>query len=302
MDDQQPTAGFSASMLLALKSHWPEYLSEAAGLMFFMVNAAWVTTLLEYPGSPVHRAIGSDFARRVLLGIVMGLVIAIIIYNPLGKRSGAHINPAVTWAFLRLGKIGRRDAAFYTLFQFLGGIAAAFLMSLLLGAPFRDPKVMFAATLPGKTTGPWIAFIAEFAITFILMFILLMGMNSKKWEKRVGWIAAALIMVYLWFETPLSGMSLNPARSFGSALAGNIWTGIWVYFTAPPLAALLAAEIFLRMKGPNGIACARFAHGGDAEKFLCGDQPLPAFPIEKEGAEALSGVVGDPKPAAVASP
>lgn len=283
-------------MLDALRRHWPEYLLEAAGLMFFMVNAAWVTTLLEYPGSPVHQAIQSDFLRRIPLGIAMGVAIAIIVYNPGGKRSGAHINPAVTWAFLRLGKISRRDAIFYTLFQFLGGIVAAFTMKALLGKPFTHPKVRYAATVPGPETGPWAAFAAEFVITFILMFLILICMNNKKLEKFTGAVVAGLIMIYLWFETPLSGMSLNPARTFGSALAGGVWDGLWVYFTAPPLAALLAAEVFLRIKGADGIACARLAHGSDAESFLCGDQPLPKFPVQKEGAAPLPPTAADPNP------
>ena len=269
---------------------------EAAGLMFFMVNAAWLTTLLEYPGSPVRKAIDSPFLRRIPLGIIMGLVIAIIIYNPWGKRSGAHINPAVTWAFLRMGKIGKWDALFYTVFQFLGGIAAAFLMRLLIGAPFRSPEVMFATTHPGKQTGPLIAFVAEFGITLFLVFVLFLGMSSKKYEKKVGWVAAFLIMIYLWFETPLSGMSLNPARSFGSALAGNMWDGLWVYFVAPPLAALLAAELFVRWKGATGILSARLAYSGADEPFLGDKQKLPEFPVQNEGAAPLSQADGKPKP------
>lgn len=286
-------------MLDALKKHWPEYLLEAAGLAFFMINAAWITTLLEYPGSPVHQAIESKFLRRIPLGIAMGVVIAIIIYNPGGKRSGAHINPAVTWAFLRLGKIGKRDAFFYTVFQFLGGIAAAFTMKALLGEPFTHMKVRYATTFPGPEHGPWVAFVAEFIITFILMLVVLLFMGNKKLEKFTGAAVAFLIMVYLWFETPLSGMSLNPARTFGSALAGGVWDGLWVYLTAPPLAALLAAELFVRMKGSDGIACARLAHGRDAESFLCGDQPLPEFPVQKEGAAPLEPTNTGSKPSPV---
>lgn len=274
-------------MLEALRRHWPEYLLEAGGLAFFMINAAWVTTLLEYPGSPVHRAIQSEFLRRIPLGMAMAGVVAIIVYNPGGKRSGAHINPAVTWAFLRLGKIGKRDAFFYTLFQFAGGIAAAFLMKGILGAPFSNVKVRYATTTPGADTGPWLAFIAEFGTTFVLMFVLLLFMSNKKLERYTGVAAAMLIMLYLWFETPLSGMSLNPARTFGSALAGGVWNGIWVYFSAPPLAALLATEVFVRLKGVKGIACARLAHGRDAASFLRSAQPVPEFPVQKEGAEAL---------------
>lgn len=274
----------------ALKRHWPEYLLEAGGLAFFMMNAAWITTVLEYPGSFVHQSIERNFLRRIPLGIAMGIVIAIIIYNPGGKRSGAHINPAVTWAFLRLGKIGKRDAFFYTVFQFLGAIAAAFTMKAVLGEPFAHEKVRYAMTLPAPGHGFGVAFAAEFVITFILMYVVLVFMSNKKLEKLTGVAVAFLIMVYLWFETPLSGMSLNPARTFGSVLAGGVWDGLWVYFIAPPLAALLAAELFVRMNGADGLACARLAHGRDAESFLRADQPLPEFPVQKEGAAPLEPI------------
>ena len=93
-----------------LRDHWPEYLMEAAGLGLLMVSAALVTTLLEYPHSPVHAAIPDPVVRRILIGLCMGLTAIGIIYSPWGKRSGAHLNPAVTATFFRLGKIERIDA------------------------------------------------------------------------------------------------------------------------------------------------------------------------------------------------
>lgn len=259
------------------KLPWLEYASEAAGLAFFMVNAAIMTTLLEYPHSPVHRAISSAFLRRIPLGIVMGLVIVAIIYSPPGKRSGAHINPAVTWTFYRLGKISFRDAVAYTIAQFLGAIAAAETMKLLLGAPFASDSVKYATTRPEY--GVFWAFVAELAITFVMMLVMLFFMSKKKLEKYVGWIAGALIMLYLFFETPLSGMSLNPARTFGSAFAGNIWDGIWLYFVAPPMGALLAAETFLAI-GDNDTVCAKLCHAGHADCIFCNyrNERIPHFP------------------------
>ena len=94
------------------------------------------------------------------------------------------------------------------------------------------------------------AFAAEFAITFVLMLVLLVAVNSERLEKRAGLFAGALIALYLAFETPLSGMSLNPARTFGSALAARHWADLWLYFAAPVAAALLAAELYLRLGGP----------------------------------------------------
>lgn len=226
--------------------NWPHYLAEAAGLGFFMVCASLFTTLLQYPGSPLGGALKEPLSRLMVLGVLMGGVIAAVVYSPWGKKSGAHINPAVTLAFWRLGKITASDAIFYTLFQFLGSLVAVQIMGLILGAAFRHPAINHVVTIPGGS-GAGKAFIAEFAISFILMLVLLLLSNSKKTEKLAGLGAGILIALYLMFESPYSGMSLNPARTFASAFAAQEWNGLWIYFTAPCLAMLLAAEVFLRI-------------------------------------------------------
>ncbi len=234
-------------MIDTFKRHWPHYLAEAGGLAFFMVGASSVTTLLRYPNSPVHQALKEPLAQLMALGVPMGLVIAAIVYSPWGKKSGAHINPAVTLAFWRLGKISATDAIFYILFQFLGGALAVQLMGLILGAAYRHPAINHVTTVPG-IGGPLEAFIAEAVISFVLMLVLLLVTNSKKLEPWAGAVAGLLIALYLMFEEPYSGMSLNPARSFASAFASRTWTGWWIYFTAPVLAMLLAAQVFLLLK------------------------------------------------------
>src|ERR1700761_1501396 len=82
--------------LAALKEHWPEYTCEALELCLFMISAGFFTILLEYPSSPVFKAIADPFVRRMLIGIAMGCTGIAIVFSPLGKRSGAHFNPAVT--------------------------------------------------------------------------------------------------------------------------------------------------------------------------------------------------------------
>ncbi len=221
---------------------------EAWGLGAFMTGASLLTTLLEYPQSPAHIALlGSMRLRLGLLGLGMGLVVAGIVYSPWGQRSGAHINPAVTWAFFRLGKIRFWDAIFYTAAQFLGAVVAVQCMALLIGAPYRHPDIRYVVTESGPP-GALVAFAAEFVITFVLMLVLLCAVNRKALEKWVGAIVAVLIALYLLLETPYSGMSLNPARSTGSALAAWRWGDLWIYFTAPVLAALLAAELYWRFQ------------------------------------------------------
>ncbi|MBA3441679.1 MAG: aquaporin [Pyrinomonadaceae bacterium] len=237
-------------MIDKLKQHWVDYLMEAAGLAGFVIIASLVTTLLEHPDSPVHKALmDSPLLRRVPLGLVMGTYIALLVYSPIGKRSGAHINPAVTAAFFRLGEIKWWDAVFYILAQFAGAIAAAQLMKVVLGRFYAHPSIHYVTTIPKSGEhGSEIAFLAEFVISFILMIVVLITINSERLEKLAGLFTGLLIAVYLVVETPYSGMSLNPARSFGSALAGRHWMDLWIYFVSPVLAMLLAAEVFRWLK------------------------------------------------------
>ena len=101
--------------------HWPEYLTEAACLGLFMLSACLFTVILQHPASPVRSALANDALRRFLTGLAMGLTAISLIYSRLGKRSGAHMNPAITLAYYRLGKIEGRDAMSYALAQFAGG-------------------------------------------------------------------------------------------------------------------------------------------------------------------------------------
>src|SRR5689334_9458193 len=144
--------------IVALTTHWPEYLMEAAGLGLFMISACTFVVLLEHPSSFVHQALADATLRRVLIGIAMGLTAIAIIYSPLGKRSGAHLNPAVSLTFWRLGKIEGWDAFFYIFAQFIGGVLGVLLATVLLTRMLvADAAVNYAVTVPGDG-GPWIAF------------------------------------------------------------------------------------------------------------------------------------------------
>ena len=187
----------------------------------------------------------------------MGGTAIALVFSPLGKRSGAHFNPAVTLTFWRLGKIKNWDALFYILAQFIGGIAGVFLVSLFARMALSHPAVNYVATLPGSR-GVGVAFLAEFVIAFILMSVVLRVSNTPHLARFTGLFAGALVAIYITFEAPLSGMSMNPARTFGSAFAGHLWTGLWIYFIAPVLAMQLAASLYLRRDGI--VCCAKLHH------------------------------------------
>jgi aquaporin Z len=256
----------------ALREHWPEYLIEAWALGSFMVSAGIFATLLEYPGSPLHLAIGGEFARRVLIGIAMGLTAVALIYSPWGQQSGAHMNPAVTLAFLRLGKIKPVDAFFYVLAQFAGGTAGVVLVALLARGAFTAPPVSYAATVPGDG-GPAVAFAAEFGISLLLMLVILLLSNSRRAARLTGLVAGCLVAACISFEAPLSGMSMNPARSFASAAPGASWSHLWIYFVAPTLGMLAAAQIYLAWRSRAAVRCAKLDHSPQRRCIHCGYVP-----------------------------
>jgi aquaporin Z len=251
-----------AAAISAATNHWPEYLMEAACLGLFMVSACSFTVLLQHPGSIARQMIPSAFLRRALTGVAMGLTAIALIYSPWGKQSGAHFNPSVTLTFFRLGTIEPWDAAFYIVAQFIGGILGVVLSALMWGEAMAHQNVRYAATIPGAK-GTAFAFVAELLISFLMMTMVLNVSNSVRVARFTGIIAGALVATYITIEAPLSGMSMSPARTFASAMSGRIWNALWVYFTAPPLGMMLAAQLYLGLRGKHAVFCAKLHHDND---------------------------------------
>jgi aquaporin Z len=245
MSSQPGPARLTASQTL-LKG-WPKYLIEAWALGVFMLSASVVTTELEAPGSPLQGAIGNARLRLALIGLAMGATAVALIYSPWGRRSGAHMNPSVTLAFLSLGRISVVDAACYMFAQFAGGLLGVLASWRLLGSAFAEPPVLYIATVPGSA-GTGVAFLAEAVISLVLMLAILEVSNDRRWSQYTGLVAGCLIAIYVTFESPLSGMSMNPARTLASALPGEIWSGLWIYFAAPCLGMWAAARIFSALR------------------------------------------------------
>jgi aquaporin Z len=235
-----------------------------------MVSACVFVLILEHPASPVREIIPEPPLRRIIMGIAMGLTAIGIIYSPWGRQSGAHINPSVTLTFFRLGKVSPWDALFYVVAQFAGGITGVLAAAGLLGRSIAHPSVNYAATLPGPA-GTGVAFLAEVLISFGLMSVVLTVSNTRRLARFTGLFAGILIATYIVVEAPLSGMSMNPARTIGSAMPAQIWTALWMYLTAPPLGMLLAAELCVRLKVVPTVFCAKLHHHNATRCiFRCG--------------------------------
>jgi len=252
----------SSGALSSLLCHWPEYLMEAIGLGVFMFFVCIFATLLQHPSSPVRHVFVNPFLRRVFMGFAVGTTLAGIITTPWGKQSGGHFNPAITLTFYRLGKVRLWDALFYIVAQFAGAMCGVAVAEYALRGMLQNEAICFAVTLPGPL-GDFSAFVAELMISFSLMSAILFISNRTSIARFTPLVVGALYAIYITFETPLSGMSMNPARTFGSAFHAGYWHALWIYFIAPTLGMLASAEFFLRKYGSEAIYCAKLHHAND---------------------------------------
>ncbi len=228
---------------------------EGAELGLFMISACLFVALLQHPDSPVRQMLPDPTLRRVLTGIAMGLTAISIVYSPWGKQSGAHFNPSVTLTFWRLGKVSTWDALFYIVAQFTGAVIGVVIAAFVLGRLIAHPAVNYVATLPGSE-GPLAAFVAECVIAFGLMSVVLIVSNSPGMARYTGLLCGALVAAYISIEAPLSGMCM--------------WDGIWVYFVAPPLGMLAAAQVYLVVRSFPAVECAKLDHDNDRRCIFCG--------------------------------
>ena len=239
--------------------HWPEYATDGLCLGLFMLSATTFATLLQHPSSPFSSWPYPPIVQRIPMGVAMGLTAAAIIYSPLGRRSGAHMNPALTLTFLRLGKVTPIDALGYIAAQFAGGAAGILAAVWLLRGLPADPSVNFIATTPGPE-GWAVAFLAEALISFGMMLMVLTATNTSGLAPFTGLFAGALVATYITFEAPLSGMSMNPARSLGPSVLAHQGASLWIYFVAPIVGMFAAAEVFVRARGRESVGCAKLHH------------------------------------------
>jgi len=253
-----PYVNAPLNVLEILRSHWPEYLMEAGEIASYMFLVCAFATLLLHPISPLH-FIHSGFLRRAVMGLLVGSAVVAIILTPWGKQSGGHFNPAITLTFYRLGKLAFWDALFYVAAQFVGAAGGVgFATYVLRGAP-GTPFVHYAVTAPGRF-GNSGAFLGELTISFLLMITILVASNRRGLTRYTPYLVGALYATFITFESPLSGMSMNPARTFGSAFFAGYWQAYWLYLIAPTLGMFAGAEVFLWARRGINSYCAKLDH------------------------------------------
>ena len=240
-------SGKIAQLTASFKRNWKFYFQEALGLAIFMVSACYFSGILFGKGGLFTSCMSATF-RQSILGLAMGGTALFIFYSRFTSPSGSHINPAVTLAFFRLGKIGPWDTLFYMIFQLIGGTLAVFLMAVLMGDNLTSSPLHYVVTVPGKY-GITAAAITEFLIAFIMMATVLFTAADRRLKKYTRILSGILVCMNVIVAGPISGFGMNPARSFASALPAHIWTSFWIYLLMPLTGMLGAAEVYLLVWG-----------------------------------------------------
>ena len=248
-----------------MPSHLPEYLAEVAGTALMMLIGVGAIALMWADVSPMPGLIESPDLRRLLTGIMFAGGATLVVVSPLGQRSGGHLNPAVTMAFWMKGNIATVDAVFYVLAQICGALLGVGIAALLASDAVRG--VQFGITLPGDGFSVTHAFLAEIAITAALVGLILFCVNNQRFARYTPVLAGTLVATLVFIEAPVSGTSLNPARSIAPALLASIFTHQWLYIVAPLIGAAAAVWLHGRFAGERpSTGCAKLYH---TERYQC---------------------------------
>ena len=206
---------------------WRRALAEGIGTFFLVLIGPGAVMVDAY----THGALGPPG-----IALAFALVVVALVYA-LGHLSGAHINPAVTVAFWSVGRFSGRDVPPYLVAQCLGAILASIVMRFVLG-PIGDS----GATLPH--VGLARSFLIEWLFSFVLMLVIMAVATDSRVANGSAGVAVGFTVGFCALLGPLTGASMNPARSLGPAVVGGIWNGHWIYWVAPVTAMVAAGRTY----------------------------------------------------------
>jgi aquaporin Z len=223
---------------------WSLFLSEVVGTALLVLGGLSFVILMFGEGSPLPRHLPDAGLRSAITGFLFGLTGASIALSPVGKVSGAHINPAVTFGFWLFGKLSSGTLGLYVAAQLVGASLAAL---LLLGWGSMGRSVAFGATVPGTGYSVWTALGGEVVTTFAMVALMCIFISYRPLRRFTPAIFPPLFSFMVWAESAVSGTSCNPARTFGPALISGQWDGWWIYWVGPLAGTFAASVIFSRL-------------------------------------------------------
>lgn len=213
------------------------FMAEMIGTGLLVLIGLSSVILMFGEGNPFVNLVPSLVLRRVLNGFLFGSVGATIAVSPIGRVSGAHVNPIVTMGFWLMGKLTGRTAVGYVVAQFAGATLGC-LPLLAWGSMGRS--IYFGATLPGQGYSMTTVVAGEAATTFGLIAALCIFLAFHGLRRFTPVMIPFLFAIMVPLEAGISGTSVNPARSFGPAVISGQWYGWWVYWVGPVVGGLLA--------------------------------------------------------------
>lgn len=241
----------------ATKSSWSLYLAEFIGTALLMIGGLSAVIVITSPTSPVASLGLPHWLLRFVAGAFFGLSGALVTISPFGKHSGAHINPAMTFAFWLTRRISTSHAVGYVAAQCLGATAGAAVL-LVWGRMGRPIK--FGATVPEPGLPMWAAVAGEVLTTVVLIVVVFLFLATPRLKAFTPWTIPLMYSVMVCLEGPLTGTSTNPARSLGPAIVTGIWTDMWVYFVGPLLGSCVGVLIYQVWRRGRDVGQARLVH------------------------------------------
>lgn len=219
---------------------WRIFISELVGTALLVLVGLSLVIFMFGEGTPMARILPGEGLRSLVTGFLFGSTGALIALSPVGRESGAHINPVVSLGFRLMRKIDLRLLLVYVTAQLLGA-AIGVLPLLAWGEMGRS--VAFGATLPGEGFSTATVLLGEVATTFAMISLLVIFLAFRRIRPFTPALFPPLYAFMVWAESPISGTSTNPARSLGPALISGQWEGWWIYWVGPLLGGLLACTV-----------------------------------------------------------
>lgn len=259
--------------------HWVEWACEYAGTAFQLFLGFTVVGLMEAAGAPGRELIRNGGIRLILLGVTFGTLAAVVATSPIGRRSGAHLNPAVTLGFWGRRHTSLADLAGFAVAQTAGALTAA--AGFAAAWPAWAHNIHVARTAPATWLPAWGAAGVEAGLTCGLLLVIFAMLSSTAAARWTPVAVTGALSGLIWAGAPVTGASMNPARTIGPDIVGAGYPALWAYIVGPAAGALLAVVAFGFLGRERRTLTAKLFH--DPKYPSVHRTHLPAKPDRRSG-------------------